>query len=389
MQILDVATAQPKSEYSTEKLIEFFPCKLPEGVKQNVFNLGVSKRYLINHADSHSKLEHIMNEADLVNLCFEACEKAVRKASLSVRDVGYFIATYDANPFLSPGLSQLLVRTLGFDPHIKHVNAQGIASTAFPKALELAENYLAAHPEDYVLLCISGVSSYWFQNQVRGLRDVMEISQINRIKNRAKRQMELRKWIATMQFFLFGDGVAAAVISNNDEGLTVEKIVEVTNLGKKDYLAGYARLSALNEPFKFGFHSHLDKEIPELGVKYTTLALKRLLGEKAASIIKMAKKWAVHTGSEKILNALAKHNGIQHEKLEESREILREYGNLAGASLPFILERIVSGNKFTKGDIILMLGYGWGFSASAALLEFKGALNEQPSLYIQKHRAHS
>jgi len=51
--------------------------------------------------------------------------------------------------------------------------------------------------------------------------------------------------------------------------------------------------------------------------------------------------------------------------------VLREYGNLAGASLPFILERIISENKFSKGDIILTLGYGWGFSASACLLEFQ------------------
>jgi len=371
MQILKLATALPKNGYSTEKLIENFPCTLSEGVRHNIFNLGVSKRYLINHVGSHSKSEKMMSEAGLVDLCSEACEKAIQKASLSVRDIGYFIVAYDANPFLSPGLSELLIRNIGFNPYIEHVNVQGIASTAFSKALELAIKHVAVHSEDYVLLCVSGVSSYWFQNQVRGLKDVMEINKINQIKNRTKRQMELRKWIATMESFLFGDGVAAAVVANEDEGLTVKKIVEVTNVGKKDYLAGYARLSSLNEPFKFGFHSYLDKKIPELGVKYSALALKRLLGKNVESTIKVAKKWAVHTGSEKILNALADHNGIPYERIRESHEILREYGNLAGASLPFILEKIISDNKFTEGDIILMLGYGWGFSASAALLEFK------------------
>jgi predicted naringenin-chalcone synthase len=312
-----------------------------------------------------------MSENGLVDLCSEACQKAIQKVSLSVKDIGYFIAAYDTNPFLSPGLSQLLIRNIGFNPYIKHVNAQGTASTAFPKALELAENHLAAHPEDYVLICVSGVSSYWFQNQVRGIRDVMGISQINQIKNRAKRQMELRKWIATMEFFLFGDGAAACIIAKEGEGLSVKKIVEVTNVGKRDYLAGYAKLSASDEPFKFGFHSYLDKKIPELGVKYTALALKRLLGKNAENTIRTAKKWAVHTGSEKILHALAEHNGIQYEKIKESHEVLREYGNLAGASLPFILEKIVSHTKFNEEDIILMLGYGWGFSAAAALMTFQ------------------
>lgn len=360
MQILKLATALPKNEYSTEKLLETFPCQLPEGVKQNVLNLGVLKRYLINHANS---------ETDLVNLCSEACQKAIQKVGIPIKKIGFFIAAYDANPFLSPGLSQFLVRNIGFNPYIKHVNVQGIASTAFPKTLEIAENYLAAHPKDYALICVSGVSSYWFQNQVRGIKDVMEISQIRQIKDKAKQQMELQKWIAVMEYFLFGDGVAAAVVANGDEGLSFKKSVEVTNLGERDYLAGYARLSALNEPFKFGFHSYLGKEIPQLGVKYTGLALKKLLGKNVKETIKATKKLAVHTGSEKILKAMAEHHGIEHEKLKESHEVLREFGNLAGASLPFILERIIS-NKFSKGDIILMLGYGWGFSATASLLEF-------------------
>jgi predicted naringenin-chalcone synthase len=182
--------------------------------------------------------------------------------------------------------------------------------------------------------------------------------------------MELRKWVATIEFFLFGDGAAAAIVANRGEGLAVRRIVEVTNLRKKDYLAGYARLSALNEPFKFGFYSHLDKEIPELGIKYTDVALKRLLGKNFAENTKAA-KWAVHTGSEKMLNALAEYNQIRPEKITESHEILKEYGNLAGASLPFILKRIVSEKKNSEDNIILMLGYGWGFSASAAMLEYK------------------
>jgi predicted naringenin-chalcone synthase len=369
MQIIQVSTSLPKNEYSNEKLMGIFPYELPEGVKQNILNLGVSKRYLINNVASSSKSETILSEADLGDLCVEACEKAIEKASLSVREIGYFVAAYDVNPFLCPGLSQLLVRRVGFNPYIKHVNVQGIASTAFPKALEIAENYLVAHPEDYVLLCMSGASSYWFQNQVRGIKGVMEISKINQIKNNAKRQMELRKWIATMEFFLFGDGAAACIVAREGEGLLVEKIVEVTNVGKKDYLAGYARLTALNEPFRFGFYSHLGKEIPELGAKYTALALKRLLGKNAEKIARAAKKWAVHTGSEKILNRMAEIHGIPYEKIRESHEVLREYGNLAGASLPFILEKIVSGGKLSKGEIVLMVGYGWGFSASAVLLK--------------------
>jgi len=372
MQIIRLSTALPRNAYSTDELIEEFPCELAQPVIQNVLNLGVSKRHLVYQASPTSELETLMDEKPLIDLCSEACQKALRGANLRPREVGYFITAYDTNPFLSPGLGQLLVPCLDLDPFVKHVNAQGIASTAFTKTLQLAEDHLAACPRDNVLICISGVSSYWFQNQVRGLEGVMEIGKIGSVNDKKRKQMELRKWVATMQSFLFGDGVAAAVVSAKNEGVKVNEIAELTNIDSKDYLAGYARLSFLNEPFKFGFHSHLGKEIPELGIKYTSLVLDKLFGKDATGKFGNAKKWAVHTGSEKILGALAEHHDVGKEKFIESHEVLNECGNLAGASLPFIVDRICSKNKFSKGDKILVLGYGWGFSASACLLEFCG-----------------
>jgi 3-oxoacyl-[acyl-carrier-protein] synthase III len=198
----------------------------------------------------------------------------------------------------------------------------------------------------------------------------MEIKQINLIKDKAKRQMELTKWIAVMEFFLFGDGVASFILTKDEGKLAVNKIVEATNLQGTDYLAGYARLTAASEPFKFGFISHLDKEIPNLGVKYVARCLQRLLGKNTDNM-KTVKKWAIHTGSEKILSVIAEHYGIRRERFTESYGVLGDYGNLAGASLPFILERILSQNRFSEGDVILALGYGWGFSASATMLEYK------------------
>jgi 3-oxoacyl-[acyl-carrier-protein] synthase III len=367
MQILQLATAVPEKVYSTEELLNAFPCSLPESVRHNVTNLGVSTRHLLEQ-EHRPEAETVGSEDGLVDVCANACRRAIKGAGLSSADIDYLIVAYDASPFLSPGLSQILVPKLELDSHINHVNAQGAASTAFPKALELAQNRLALHPEDHVLICVSGVSSYWFQNQVWGIKNVMEVSQISKIRDEDKKLLELRKWVATIEFFLFGDGAASAIVANEGEGLAVKGIAEVTNLGKKDYLAGYSRLTALNEPFKFGFYSHLDKGIPDLGSKYTSMVLEELL-RKNPDAIRRAKKWVVHTGSEKILNLLAERHHVEREKLRESHEVLNQYGNLAAASLPFILEKTVRGNSQSKGDTVLMLGYGWGFSAAACLLE--------------------
>lgn len=364
MKILKLATALPENEFSTEEQIEAFPCELPEAVKENIRNLGVEKRCLIKRQEAEGE----MNEKELLELCKEASRKAIEKASLSFRKIDCLVSAYDANPFLSPGLSQLLVPYLNLDPFTKLFNVQGVASIAFPKALEVAGNYLSVHPQANVLICVSGVTSYWFKNQIRGLQNVMEMSRINRITDDEKRNSELRKWVATMQFFLFADGVASAVVTSRNGDVTVQNMVEVTNVGEKDYLAGFSRLSVLDVPFRFGFVSQLAKEIPKLGVKYTGLVLDKLFENDLTHISDVA-KWAIHTGSEKILESLAEHNHIEREKLHESCQVLRECGNLAGASLPFILEKILSRRTLKKGDLIAMLGYGWGFSASASILE--------------------
>jgi predicted naringenin-chalcone synthase len=372
MQILHVSTALPENKFSNENLIETFPCPLSESIRQNIRNLGVTRRFLLK-SDNQQIAGHetLMDEKGLLDLCTIACTSAMRRTALSAEDIDYLVVAYDANPFLSPGLSQLLVPNLQLNKYVKHVNVQGIASTAFPKALELAKDHLAVHPEDRVLVCVSGVSSYWFQNQVRGIQYVMDIKQINTIKSDSKRIEELRKWVSTIQYFLFGDGVAAAIVARDGSGFSFDRAVEVTNVSKKDYLAGFSRLAVTDEPFKFGFFSHLDKEIPTLGVRYTHLALERLFGKDSEEAMRSIRKWAVHTGSEKILRALARHNKIDSEKLKESHEILADFGNLAGASLPFILERISANAKLADGDPVLMMGYGWGFSASACLLKFR------------------
>ncbi len=367
--LLGLSTAVPLQKYTTKELIELFPCELPSSVKQNISNLGVHTRYLAVPTNFLSRSELALNDAGL-DVCVEACKGVLSRLGISIEDINYFIATYDASPFFCPGLSSLLVRRLGFAPSIKHVSLQGTACTAFTQALQLAEDHLANSPQDYVMICLSGVNSYWFHNQVRGMKNVMGIKEIQALKDEKRRKRELRKWIATLEFFLFGDGAASMIVAREGKGPRITDIFHVTNLRKTDYLAGYARLMISNEPFSFGFRSHLDKSIQKLGLEYTSVALEKLFGEHFSEYEAKVKKWVVHTGSKAILDSIAENYNIKHEKLKESYEVLTEYGNLAGASLPFILERITQEGKLQENDQVIILGFGWGFSASVCSMLF-------------------
>jgi len=371
MHLLQLSKAVPSHKYLNEEMIELFPHELPDEVKQNVLNLGVSSRHFACSINFSIKSKFTPNDEDpVVETSAAACKLALESSGLQPKDIDYLIATYDSSAFLCPALSNLLLNKLGFKPDIKHVSIQGMACAAFIRSLQLAEDHLARFPQSRVMISLSGVNSYWFYNQVKGIKDVKGIREIQTLKSSDQKSQELRKWIAIIEFFLFGDGAACLIVTNQGNGPQFSDIVSITNLRQLDYLTGYAKLTCSNEPFKFGFYSYLDKNIAELGVEYTSAVLERLLRGKDPEFKAGAKKWIVHTGSKRILNHIAQSHSLAYETIKESYEILANYGNLAGASLPFILEKIIREGKLGTNDYAIMLGYGWGFTANGGLITF-------------------
>jgi predicted naringenin-chalcone synthase len=368
--INQLSTAVPKYRYSTKEMIELFPQKLSDDLQQNILNLGVSERYLAYPLDLlfKSKLPHACEEP-VTEVCVAACKQTLKSSGVTLKDIDYFIATYDSSSFLCPGLSNYLLHELDLKPDIKHVSVQGMACSAFVRAIQLAEDHLAKYPDGNVMISLSGVNSFWFSNQVRGLKDVKGMKEIKTIKDDALKTRELRKWVAVIEFFLFGDGAACMIVSNSRLGPEILRTTSITNLRKSDFLAGYAKLMPSLEPFLFEFESGLSKDIPNLGLEYTSTVLKKLF-EQEKSAVEKAEKWIMHTGSKRILDSIAKSYGIAYEKIRESYEVLEKYGNLAGASLPFILDMTMQKGKLEKGDYAVMLNYGWGFSANASLIVF-------------------
>lgn len=371
MHLLQLSTAVPSHRYLIEEMIELFPHELPDQVKQNVINLGVSSRHFACPIDFSIKSEFTSNDEDpVVDTSAAACKLALESSGLQPKDIDYLIVTYDSSTFLCPALSNLLLSKLGFKPDTKHVSIQGMACSAFIRSLQLAEDHLARFPKSHVMISLSGVNSYWFYNQVKGIKDVKGIREIQTLKNNNLKSQELRKWTAIIEFFLFGDGSACLIVANQGNGPQFSNMVSITNSRQLDYLTGYAKLTCSNGPFKFGFHSYLGKNIPKLGVEYTSAVLEKLLHGKDPEFKAGAKKWIVHTGSKRILNHIAQSHSLAYETIKESYEILTDYGNLAGASLPFILEKIIREGKLGPSDYAIMLGYGWGFTANGGLIIF-------------------
>ena len=80
--------------------------------------------------------------------------------------------------------------------------------------------------------------------------------------------------------------------------------------------------------------------------------------------------WALHTGGDKVINAIRDEIGLSEEQVAPARSILSEYGNMSSPTVFFVLDRIKEAG-IEKGDLCMMVAFGAGLSAHACLLKRK------------------
>ena len=79
--------------------------------------------------------------------------------------------------------------------------------------------------------------------------------------------------------------------------------------------------------------------------------------------------WIAHPGGPVILDAVEAKLNLEKKKLEPTRHVLSEYGNLSSACVLFILDekikKSLKGEKTTTGDRLdwgVLFGFGSGFT---------------------------
>ena len=80
--------------------------------------------------------------------------------------------------------------------------------------------------------------------------------------------------------------------------------------------------------------------------------------------------WAVHPGGTVVLAQVAKKLVLAGEALRFSYRIFENYGNMSSPSVLFVLREILDSGLPQAGQKGMLLAFGAGFSAFAALIEF-------------------
>jgi predicted naringenin-chalcone synthase len=161
---------------------------------------------------------------------------------------------------------------------------------------------------------------------------------------------------------IFGDGAAAVILSSYENENGPEIIGEAMyHFYDAEKMMGFKLTNS-------GLQMILDKEVPQKIADHFPKIVNPFLEDNNLSI-KDVNHLIFHPGGKKIVQTVEELFGVLGKNIDDTKEVLRLYGNMSSATVLYVLERFMDKN-LPKGDIGLMLSFGPGFSAQRILLKW-------------------
>ena len=371
----------PDFKYTTKELIDSLGNKLSEEVKENIFQLGVESRFFVRPfeqflSNSSEKIHSLDDDEPISELCTKVGKKCLANLGLNSNDITCLVTGFEDNDFLSPGLSSIVLSKMGLSKFLPHFSIQGMACSTLPKLLELGKN-LIHNENDKILFIISGCNSGWYLPHLKNDMTVKNPKEIG--KDQYDRNQQISKWVSTMFSFLFGDGVAAFVMTKtnaNENNITIKKITHGVNFNDFDYRKACVRLVGNSSTHMYEHELTAGNDILTRSLDYSKKVLSKSLtndfdnfNEKLVyDFMKDQKKVMIHTGSLKILDGFKNMYNLRDDQMQESYDTLKEYGNLTGVSIPTVLDKAMSKNNPPVGKSLLV-GITMGFGLDVVEIE--------------------
>jgi alpha-pyrone synthase len=131
-------------------------------------------------------------------------------------------------------------------------------------------------------------------------------------------------------FSLWGDGCSACLISAEPSGVALRSF--------NSKLITYAADQMSWRIGEQGFDMMLSGKVPQTLAQALPSNIHSTLNGWNVSDIDL---WAVHPGGRSILDAVATALNLDEAALKLSREVLRQFGNMSSAAMPFVLKSML------------------------------------------------
>lgn len=372
--IISIATVLPPCRLSTRQLLRELKPKLTTGMARSIRGLGVSWRHTVleNYPRFLNCQEHTQrHQITVTRLAAAAVAACLQRASADSSAVGLVVAGTNTPARLLPGLGPELLAHCPVLPRTAAVlNLHGQGCATFLKALEVARWYLRVHPRGKAVVVMAEAQTPFFPpflaHRYFSFRELQRRGGATDLKRTRERRAE-----AFLQAMLFGDGAAACLLATDGEGWSVGPICHLTNQQPEDADLLVMAEGGSQQPYvanrypRFRMHPGVVSRCTDYACRTVAAVLEH--PDARMSSLRQASACLIHTGSRKILDAVstALDVAVKSPKVAVSYHVLRRYGNLSSAAIPFMLAQ-----QWGTAGTAVVASFGVGFSASAGLLTF-------------------
>lgn len=348
VKITSVAKALPKYTRHTKDILPYVEQWLDgqdERFKRKVLkifeNAAVDKRYAIMDADevflktSFEEKNNIYIKESTI-LAQKATQRALVKANLKPTDID-FIITVSCTGIMIPSLDAYLINHFKMNQDIVRLPVTEMGCAAGVSAMIYAYHFLNAIPNKRALIIAVESPTATFQHDDYSMVNIVSAA-------------------------IFGDGCAAAILSSYPEEKGPEIIDQAMyHFFDATHMMGFNLRNS-------GLQMVLDQSVPETIAAHFPLIIHPFL-ERNGIDIEAVNHLIFHPGGKKIVQTVEELFGAIGKNINDTKSVLKEYGNMSSATVLYVLERFID-RQLPEGDLGLMLSFGPGFSAQRILLKW-------------------
>jgi alpha-pyrone synthase len=231
--------------------------------------------------------------------------------------------------FAAPGVDFEMVRLCKLESSIERTVIGFMGCNAAINALKLARHIVRSTPDSRVLIVSVELCTLHLQESER-------IEQL-------------------LSFLLFGDGCAAAIVSAEPHGFSLDSFHAELAQDASDQITWDVGDS--------GFEMVLSGQVPGTIAEALRGGSERILAGQASKEFQM---WAVHPGGRSVLDAVEEAFELDEAALAPSRHVLWDYGNMSSPTILFVLEALMR-QQPAKGSQGCAMAFGPGLTAECML----------------------
>ena len=348
VKIKTVVKQLPKYSRNTEEILPFLDAwliyqepRFIRKVKKIFEGAMVDKRYsIMDPVEVFTKTSfeerNDIYVREVIELGEKVLEKALTKANWKPTDLDYII-TVSCTGIMIPSLDAYLINKLKLRQDIVRLPVTEMGCAAGISGIIYAKNFLKANPGKRAAVIAVESPTATFQLDDFSMANIVSAA-------------------------IFGDGAACVLLSSNDEDEGPEILADAMyHFYDNIHMMGFKLTNS-------GLQMVLDIEVPETISAHFPDIIHPFL-EKNNLKMEDIDHLIFHPGGKKIVNTVEDLFSNLGKNINDTKEVLRLYGNMSSATVLYVLERIMDSNP-KKGEKGLMLSFGPGFSAQRILLEF-------------------